>query len=429
MSSTEPLRIGLAGLGTVGAGVVRLLGENGGAIARRVGRRLEIVAVSARDRTRDRGLDLAGFRWHDDPAALAGDPAVDVVVELIGGESGPAQALVEQALAQGKPVVTANKALLARHGVTLGRLAAERGAALGFEASVCGGIPVIKTLRESLAANRFSRVFGILNGTCNFVLSQMRETGRGFGEVLAEAQRLGFAEADPTLDIDGHDTAHKLAILAAVAFDIPADIGAVYVEGIRHISPLDIEYADELGYRIKLLGTARRTAHGIEQRVHPTMVPEAEPLAQVDGADNALVIEGEPIGRIVLQGKGAGSGPTASAVVADLIDIARGQRLASFIAPPEPGLAAAKIGEHDGPYYVRLMVRDQPGVIADIAAELRDEAVSVEALIQRRHQPGRPVPVVLTTHPSQEAPLVRALARIGALGTVTEEPRMIRIEL
>jgi homoserine dehydrogenase len=433
MSSTEaqrasPLRIGIAGLGTVGAGVARLLAQNRDILSGRAGRKLVLQAVSARNRSADRGIDLSDVAWYDDPLDLAGDPSVDIVVELIGGEAGVAASLVERALRLGKPIVTANKALLASNGAALGRLAAEHGVALGFEAAVCGGIPIIKTLREGLAANRFARVSGILNGTCNFVLSQMRATGQPFAEVLAEAQRLGYAEADPTLDIDGFDTAHKLAILAAVAFDIPADLGAIDVEGIRHISPLDIEYAGELGYRIKLLGTAARTPHGIERRVHPTMVPENAPLALVDGADNAVVVEGDPVGRIVLQGKGAGGGPTASAVVADLIDIARGQRLASFVASPEPGLAASGIGVHDGPYYVRLMVRDQPGVIADIAAELRNEQVSVEALIQRRHQPGRPVPVVLTTHPSQEAPLVRALARIGQLGSVEKKPRMIRIE-
>jgi homoserine dehydrogenase len=428
MSAGAPLRVGIAGLGTVGGGVVKLLREGSDTLARRAGRSIEVVAVSARDRSRDRGIKLGGLAWYDDAAGLAQDPNVDVVVELIGGAEGPAAALVEAALAAGKPVVTANKALLARHGAALGRLARERGAALLFEASVAGGIPVVKALREGLAANRFTRVSGILNGTCNFVLSQMRETGRAFAEILAEAQALGYAEADPTLDVDGYDAAHKLAILAALAFDIPIDLDAVYVEGIRHISPLDIEYAEDLGYRIKLLGTAVRTARGIEQRVHPTMVGVAEPLARVEGVENAVVVEGDAVGRIVLQGRGAGAGPTASAVVADLVDLARGHLLPAFVTAPEPGLAAVPIAEHDGPCYVRLMVADQPGVIADIATELRNEKVSVEALIQRRHQPGRPVPVVLTTHPSQEAPLSRALARIGKLGTVAEPPRMIRIE-
>jgi homoserine dehydrogenase len=428
MAASRALRVGVAGLGTVGSGVLRLLRANAPAIALRAGRPIEVVAVSARDRHRDRGVDLGGLRWHADPLALAADDGVDIVAELIGGADGVARELVEASLARGKPVVTANKALLARHGAALGRLAAGQGAALGFEASVAGGIPVIKALREGLGANRFSRISGILNGTCNFVLSQMRETGRTFEAVLAEAQDLGYAEADPTLDIDGWDAAHKLAVLAALGFGIPVDLDMVYVEGIRHISPLDIEYADELGYRIKLLGTAVRTERGIEQRVHPTMVPVSEPLALADGVDNAVVIEGDAMARLVLQGPGAGAGPTASAVVADLIDMAQGRRLPSFMTGPEDGLAAVSLAEHAGPCYVRLMVLDQPGVIADVAAELRNERVSMEAMIQRRNHPGNAVPVVLTTHPAQEAALRRALTRIGQLGTVLEPPRMIRIE-
>lgn len=428
MADRSVLRVGLVGLGTVGGGVLTLLRQQHSTLLRRAGQSIEVVAISARDRTRDRGISLDGLAWFDDPVALAHDPSVDVVVELIGGSDGPALAVVEAALGLGKPVVTANKALLAEHGGALGWLTRDRGTVLAFEAAVAGGIPVVKALREGLSANRFDRVCGILNGTCNFILSTMRATGRAFDDVLAEAQHLGYAEANPTLDIDGHDTAHKLALLASIAFDIPIDLKSVYVEGIRYISPLDIEYADELGYRIKLLGTAARTARGIEQRVHPTMVASADPLALVEGADNAVVVEGDFVGRIVLQGRGAGAGPTASAVVADLIDIARGHHVPSFVTAPEPGLAAVSIAEHDGPCYVRLMVLDQPGVIADIGAELRNEKVSVEALIQRRHQPGSLVPVVLTTHPSQEAPLLRALARIAALGSVAEPPRMIRID-
>lgn len=427
MSRPEPLRVGLAGLGTVGVGVVRLLRANASAIERRAGRPIEIVAVSARDRHRDRAVDLSGVHWHHDPLSLAAAGDIDVVAELIGGADGAALALVEAALSHGKFVVSANKAMLAHHGGRLGRLAEERGAAIAFEAAVAGGIPVIKALREGLGANRFNRISGILNGTCNFVLSQMRATGQPFEAVLTEAQNRGYAEADPSLDIDGRDAAHKLALLAAIGFDIPIDLDMVYVEGIRHISPLDIEYADELGYRIKLVGTAERTERGIEQRVHPTMVPTSEPLAHVDGVDNAVVIEGDAVNHLVLQGPGAGAGPTASAVVADLIDLAQGRRLPSFIHHAEDKLVAVSIAEHAGPCYVRLMVLDQPGVIADIAAELRNERVSMEAMIQRRNHPGRPVPVVLTTHPSQEAALRRALARIGRLGTVVEPPRMIRI--
>ncbi len=427
MNGAPALRIGLAGLGTVGAGTLRLLRGNAALIAAASGRPVEVTAVSARRRTLDRGVALDGLRWHDDAVELARDPDVDLVVELIGGAEGTALAVVEAALELGKPVVTANKALLARHGAKLGALAWQRGTALAFEASVAGGIPIIKALREGLAANRIARVSGILNGTCNFVLSQMRETGRAFDEVLREAQELGYAEADPTLDIDGHDTAHKLAVLASIAFGIPVDLGSVYVEGIRHISPLDIEYAEDLGYRIKLLGTAVRTERGIEQRVHPTMVPATDPVALVDGVHNAVVIEGDAVGRIVLQGRGAGAEPTASAVVADIVDLAQGRRLPSFL-PPASSLKAVPIAEHAGPCYVRLMVLDQPGVIADVTAELRTERVSVEAMIQRRHHPGRAVPVVLTTHPSQEAALMRAVTRIASLGSVVEPPRLIRIE-
>ncbi|GGF28166.1 homoserine dehydrogenase [Aliidongia dinghuensis] len=429
MVASAPLRIGVAGLGTVGAGVVKLLEDNRALLTQRAGRRIEIAAVSARRRAADRGVDLSGFAWQDDPLAIADDPSIDVVVELMGGEAGPALALVERALANGKSVVTANKALLAHHGSRLGQIARQRGVGLCFEASVAGGIPVIKALREGLVGNRISRISGILNGTCNYILSTMRETGRAFDDVLADAQKLGYAEADPTLDIDGWDAAHKLAVLAGIAFGTPVDFERVYVEGIRHISPLDIEYAEELGFRIKLLGTAVRTERGIEQRVHPTMVQATEAIAQVDGVFNAVVIEGDHVGRVVLQGRGAGAGPTASAVVADLVDLATGRLSPAFVEAAEGGIGPVSMSEHDGPSYVRLMVRDQPGVIADIAAELRNERVSMEAMIQRRHHPGGAVPVVLTTHPSKEAALSRALERIGALESVLEPPRMIRIEL
>jgi homoserine dehydrogenase len=428
MKDPKPLRVGIAGLGTVGIGVVKLVERNGALIAARLGRTVDIVAVSARDRGRDRGVDLRGYRWLDDPRALAAQPDIDLVVELVGGAEGPALDLVRESLRAGKAVVTANKALLAHHGDALGEIARAQGATLGFEASVAGGIPIIKALREGLAANRITRVSGILNGTCNYILSTMRESGRDFADVLAEAQTLGYAEADPGLDIDGFDAAHKLAILASVAFGIPVDFAAVYVEGIRGVSHLDVEYAQELGYRIKLLGTALLTERGIEQRVHPALVPVAAPIAQVDGVFNAVVVEGDFVGPLMLQGRGAGAGPTASAVVADIIDAATGRAATGFVPADRSGLATVPIAEHSGASYVRLMVRDQPGVIADIAAELRNEKVSVEAMIQRRHTPGSPVPVVLTTHPAQEAALNRALGRIGALGTMLQPPTMFRIE-
>ncbi|HZF74739.1 MAG TPA: homoserine dehydrogenase [Acetobacteraceae bacterium] len=424
---SKPLAVAVAGLGTVGAGVLTLLRENAATVTARAGRPIAVTAVSARERGKDRGVPLTGLRWYEDPVALAADPAVDVVVETIGGTDGPAAALVRAAIAAGKPVVTANKSLLAVHGAELAAAAERRGVALGFEAAVAGGIPAIKALREGLAANDLSRVMGILNGTCNYILTMMRERGREFAEALAEAQRLGYAEADPSFDVDGVDAAHKLAILAALAFGRPVDFSAVYVEGIRDVSALDISLAQELGYRIKLLGIARATEAGIETRVHPCMVPVAHPIAQVDGVFNAVVAEGDFCGRIVLSGRGAGAGPTASAVVADLIDIARGRTTpvwgAALSARP-----AVPMERRVGAYYLRLMVLDRPGVIADVTGILRDAAVSLESMLQRGRAPGEAVPVVLTTHECEESRMRAALARIAALDTVVEKPTLIRIE-
>jgi homoserine dehydrogenase len=424
------LKIAVAGLGTVGVGTLQLLDRQAELLAVRAGRRVVATAVSARDRRRDRGLDLSAVRWYEDAAAMAADPDVDVVVELIGGSAGVALSVVETALAKGKHVVTANKALMAEHGTRLAALAEQKGVALAFEAAVAGGIPVIKALRESLAGNRLARVYGILNGTSNFILTTMRQSGREFAEVLAEAQKLGYAEADPSFDIDGIDAAHKLAILASVAFGRPVDLAGVYAEGIRHVSRLDIDFAEELGYRIKLLGIARLTDHGLEQRVHPCMVPRATPIAAVEGVFNAVVAEGDFVGRVVLEGRGAGAFPTASAVASDLVDIAAGRYVPAFGVPaaalaPLPGAA---MDRHEGAYYIRLMVVDQPGVIADVAAALRDEHVSLESMIQRGRAPGEAVPVVLTTHVTVEAAMRRALDRITALPAVLEPPRMIRIE-
>jgi homoserine dehydrogenase len=425
-----PLKVALAGLGTVGAGTLRLLTSNADLLAERGGRPIAVEAVSARDRGRDRGIDVSAARWFDDAAEMAADPDIDVVVELIGGADGIALDTVKAALARGKHVVTANKALMAHHGTELARLAEAKGASLAFEAAVAGGIPIVKTLREGLAANHIARVYGILNGTSNFILTTMRESRREFGEVLAEAQRLGYAEADPSFDIDGVDAAHKLAILTSVAFGTEVDFDGVYVEGIRHISALDIEYAAELGFRIKLLGLARPTEHGIEQRVHPCMVPRTTPIASVEGVFNAVMVEGDFCGRIMLEGRGAGAEPTASAVVADLLDIAAERRSPSFAvaAAKLDARPASPMERHRGAYYVRLMVVDRPGVIADVAGALRDEQVSMEAMIQRGRSPGEAVPVVLTTHETEEAAMRRALSRIDGLSTVLEPPRMIRIE-
>ncbi len=425
-----PLRVGVAGLGTVGGAVLRLLEQNGALIAQRSGRELRVVAVSARNRQRERGVPIERYRWYDDPLTLAADPEVDLVVELIGGADGPALALCRAALAAGRPVVTANKALLAQHGAELARLADAGGVTIGFEAAVAGGIPIVKTLREGLVGNQIRRVYGILNGTCNYILTTMRETGRDFDEVLQEAQQLGYAEADPSFDIDGIDAAHKLALLSALAFGCPPAFAAVYTEGIRHVSPLDIAFASEMGYRIKLLGVARLTEHGLEQRVHPSMVRIGTPISQVEGVFNAVVAEGDQVGSTLYSGRGAGGGPTASAVVADLADLAKGARPPVFGVPGAnlKALPIAPMDRHNGAYYFRLMVVDKPGVMADVAACLRDHEVSIEALIQRARNPGEPVPIVLTTHETLEAQMTGALAEIGALEAVLEPPRMIRIE-
>jgi homoserine dehydrogenase len=424
------LRIAVAGLGTVGAGTLQLLERQAEPLALRAGRRIVVGAVSARDRRRDRGVNLSAVRWYENAAAMAADPDIDVVVELIGGAEGVALDVVESALAHRKHVVTANKALMAKEGTRLAARAEEAGVALAFEAAVAGGIPIIKTLRESLAGNRLARVYGILNGTSNYILTTMREGGREFGEVLAEAQKLGYAEADPSFDIDGVDAAHKLAILTSVAFGRPVDLAGVYTEGIRHVSRLDIDFAEELGFRIKLLGIARLTENGLEQRVHPCMVSRATPIAAVEGVFNAVVAEGDFVGRVVLEGRGAGAFPTASSVASDLVDIAAGRHVPAFGVPADAlsPLPGAPMEGHQGAYYIRLMVVDRPGVIADVAAALRDEHVSLESMIQRGRAPGEAVPVVLTTHVTVEAAMQRAIARIAKLDAVLEPPRLIRIE-
>ncbi|GAC1348527.1 MAG: homoserine dehydrogenase [Acetobacteraceae bacterium] len=427
---TRPLSVGVAGLGTVGAGVLRLLRDNADIVAARAGRPVAVTAVSARDRGRDRGVSTQGLRWYDDPVALAADPAVDVVVELIGGSDGPALQLVQAALAAGKPVVTANKALLAVHGAELAAQAERRGVSLGFEAAVAGGIPVIKALREGLAGNRIDRVAGILNGTCNYILTAMREQGREFADVLADAQRLGYAESDPSFDVDGIDAAHKLAILAALAFNRPVDFASVHIEGIRAVSAVDIAFANDLGYRIKLLGIARRAGAGVEMRVHPSMVPLTNPLARVDGVFNAVEVEGDAVGRAMLQGRGAGAGPTASAVVADLVDLARSRAAPVWGVAGEAlvQLPVVPVAAHQGAYYLRLMVVDRPGVIADVTAALRDAGVSMESMLQRGRSPGEAVPVVLVTHETKETAMRAALDQIARSDAVLEPPALIRIE-
>jgi homoserine dehydrogenase len=433
----EPLRLGIAGLGTVGASVLRLLERNGEALTAQLGRPLQVVAVSARDRGRDRGVPAQDFAWHDDPVGLARSNAVDVFVELIGGANGVALESVRAALGSGKSVVTANKALLAEHGVALARLAEERGASLHFEAAVGGGIPIVKTLREALAGNRLTRIYGILNGTCNFILTRM-EVGMSYRAALAEAQELGYAEADPAFDVEGHDTAHKLAILTSVAFGCEIDSGAIFVEGISGIEPEDLAAADELGYRIKLLGVAQRTESGIEQRVHPTMVPRDSDIARIAGVTNAVAVEGDFIGSVMLSGPGAGGHATASAVVSDIVDLARGIRVPPLGRPAaslEP-YRQARIQAHEGGYYLRLKVRDRPGAFAAIASRMAEAGISLDSIVQRNRPPGTAPrhgsdnlqPVTIVTHSTTEQAVRDAIGRIEAEGEVFGRPQMIRIE-
>ncbi len=429
---SQPVRIGIAGLGTVGAGTVKLLRAHAELLAQRSGRALHVIAASARDLKKDRGLDLSGIRLESDPLALARASDIDVIVEVIGGSDGIARAVIETAIANGKHVVTANKALLALHGSAIAQQAEAKGVILAFEAAVAGGIPIIKVLREGLVGNRVRRLYGILNGTCNYILTTMRESGREFADVLAEAQKLGYAEADPGFDIDGIDAAHKLALLTAVAFGRPVDFSGVYIEGIRKVGAHDIRFAEELDCRIKLLGLARETPHGIEQRVHPCLVPKNAPIASVDGVLNAVAVEGDFVGPTVFEGRGAGAGPTASAVVADLVDVARGHGLPAFVLPAArlSATPGSPIDRHRGAYYLRLMVLDRPGVIADVTAALRDEQVSLESMLQhgRARGPDDTVPVVLTTHETEEAAMQRALKRIAGLAAMREAPTLIRIE-
>ena len=425
----EALRVGLAGLGTVGAGVVRVLDANAALIERRAGRAIKVVAVSARDRAKDRGIDLARFDWLDDTAALAKHAEVDVVVELIGGADGPALTLARATLGGGRGLVTANKAMLAHHGLELAALAEERGAALKFEAAVAGGVPVIKGLREGTAANELSRVSGILNGTCNFILSKMESEGRDFAEVLAEAQALGYAEADPTFDIDGIDAAHKLAILASLSFGTRPAFGDVAVQGIAQVLGADIAEAAALGHRVRLVGIAEAGPQGLFQRVHPHLVPLDHPLAHVTGSTNAVVAEGDFVGRLLFQGAGAGEGPTASAVVADLIDIARemdrgGQAGAPFAMPAamlsEP--TPADTGERRGRAYLRFTVQDRVGVLAEIAAAMRDAGVSIESLIQRGVSADGHALVAIVTHDGPERCVAQALERLRGSQSLAGQP-------
>ncbi|RMH46420.1 MAG: homoserine dehydrogenase [Alphaproteobacteria bacterium] len=425
---TQPFRIAIAGLGTVGTGVIRMLRAHGGLIAARAGRSVEIVAVSARSRRKDRGADISALEWSDDPVALARRPDIDCLIEVIGGEDGPAKAAVEAALERGIHVVTANKAMLAHHGNALAELAEARGAALRFEAAVAGGIPVVKALGEGLAANAITRVMGVMNGTCNYILTEMERTGADYARVLAEAQRLGYAEADPEADVGGFDAAHKLALLASLAFGTRIDFDAIAIEGIAHITLPDIRQAADMGYRIKLLGVARMNDDGLEQRMQPCLVPASSAIGQLDGVTNAAVIEGDFVGQITLEGPGAGAGPTASAILGDVIDIARG------VNRPALGRAAARLAAAPrssagapAAHYLRLALHDAPGTLARVATVLGSHGISIDTMRQYGHS-GAAAPVVIVTHPAERGRLAAALAEIGALDVCLAPPVALRIE-
>jgi homoserine dehydrogenase len=422
------LRLGLAGLGTVGIGVVRTLARNADLIAARAGRPVRIVAVSARDRGRDRGADLSGFAWEADPVALARRNDIDLFVEVIGGSDGPARDAIGAALAAGKDVVTANKALLAHHGQALAEAADAADRVIRFEAAVAGGIPAIKALTEGLAGNSLRRVMGVMNGTCNYILTRMETAGLPYAAVFEEARALGYLEADPALDVGGIDAGHKLSLLAAIAFGTRVSFDTVELEGIGKISIEDIRHAADLGFRIKLLGVAQVTGRGLEQRMTPCLVPADSPLGQLPGGTNMVVLEGDAVGQIVLRGPGAGEGPTASAVLADVIDIARGSRLPTFgrpatsLAKPVAAHAAAP-----APWYLRMTLIDKPGALAKIATALGDAGVSIDRMRQYGH-PGAEAPVVIVTHKAAPQDMAHAMGRFAATGVVVGEPVAIRIE-
>ncbi|WP_240233806.1 homoserine dehydrogenase [Devosia lacusdianchii] len=437
-ASLPPLRVGVAGLGNVGATLVRILQKDGDELTKKLGRQLVVTAVAARSRSRDRGIDISGLDWFDDPVALAKSDGIDLFVELIGGEDGPAFAAVKAALEIGRPVVTANKALLAKHGVVLARLAEDSGAQLGFEAAVAGGIPVIKTLREGLGSASIAKVFGIMNGTCNYILTRMGNEDISFADCLKDAQALGYAEADPTFDVEGFDTAHKLSILATLCFGYEIAPDKIRVEGISKITQHDIKVAAELGYKIKLLGIAQRTDEGIEQRVHPTFVPKGSAIAGVDGVMNAVALETDHVHELLLAGPGAGGPPTASSVLSDILDIARGTRVPPLGVPSEELLPykQAPMRPHDGGYYIRLNAKDVPGALAAIATRMGERGISIDSVIQRSDLSAKAVApdgsptrtVVMITQQTLESAVRESLAQIAADGFIVGEPQLIRIE-
>lgn len=427
---TKPLRVGLAGLGTVGIGVLRILETHADKIINSTGRSIEVAGIHARDKGKDRGHELSAYRWFDTAVEMASSSEIDVVIEVIGGDSGVAKDLIEASLSSGKHVVTANKALLAKHGVALAELAEANNVSLNYESAVAGGIPIIKSLREGFAANGIEAVYGILNGTCNYILSEMRTTGRDFFDVLFEAQEKGYAEADPTFDVDGIDAAHKLSILTTLAFGVKSDFVNLDITGIRHIGADDIVYAGQLGYKIKLLGIARRVGNKIAQSLEPCLVPSESAMGAVEGVYNAVHLEGDFVGKAVLEGRGAGQGPTASAVLSDLIDIARGVKMPTFGVSASSLATMTSAGAEDivSEQYLHLRAIDKPGVIADVSAVLRDYNISIESLLQRGRDPGQPVSVIIVTHECSRAAIRAAVAKIAALAAMVAAPTVLRIE-
>ncbi|MGR3713982.1 MAG: homoserine dehydrogenase [Shimia sp.] len=430
MTSTPlpPLRLGIAGLGTVGVGVVKIVRQKADLLARRTGRKIEITAVSARSRDKDRGVNLTSYAWEDDPVALAKRGDVDVFVELMGGEDGPAKDAIEAAIAAGKDVVTANKALLAHHGQALAQSAEAKDAVIRFEAAVAGGIPVIKTLTEGLAGNEITRIMGVMNGTCNYILTRMQDAGLPYEEVFAEADALGYLEADPTLDVGGIDAGHKLALLSSIAFGSQVNFDGVALEGIQRISIEDIHQAAELGYKIKLLGVTQMTGRGLEQRMSPCLVPADSPLGQLQGGTNMVVIEGDAVEQVVLRGPGAGEGPTASSVMGDVCDIARGIRMSTFGVPAGDLIQADSAQSNSpAPFYLRLSLEDKPGAMAKIATALGDNGISIDRMRQTRHDDTH-APVLIVTHKAQRASLDQAIEAMRATGVMAADPVALRIE-
>lgn len=424
----QPLRLGIAGLGTVGIGTVKIIQRHAGLLAARAGREIAISAVSARSRTKNRDADLSAYGWEDDPVALATRADVDVLVELMGGSDGPALAATRAAIAAGKDVVTANKAMLAHHGQSLAAAAEEKGHVIRFEAAVAGGIPVVKALTEGLAGNEIRRVMGVMNGTCNYILTRMESAGLPYAAVFEEARQLGYLEADPNLDVGGIDAGHKLSLLAAIAFGTKVSFEAVEMEGIGRVSIDDIRRAGDMGYRIKLLGVAQMTGRGLEQRMSPCLVPADSPLGQLQGGTNMVVLEGDSVGQIVLRGAGAGEGPTASAVMADVIEIARGCRISTF-GQPAASLAApvAAKATAPAPYYLRMELSDKPGALAKVATVLGEEGISIDRMRQYGHADSS-APVLIVTHKATRDAIDHALRRLPATGVLVGEAVAIRIE-